>query len=66
MQTEIRQTIPNGPEAMAKASVPFGRLADPLELARVIAFMLYDEASFVTGSVYVVDGGWISGYGTGY
>lgn len=62
MQTEIRQTVPNGPEQMANASVPFKRLGDAMELARVIAFMLSDEASFVTGSVYTVDGGWISGY----
>ena len=62
MQTEIRQSVPGGPEQMAKASVPFGRLGDPMELARVIAFMLSDEASFVSGSIYTVDGGWIAGY----
>ena len=62
MQTEIRKTVPGGPEDMAKSMVPAGRLADPMELARVIAFLLSDEASFVSGSMYTVDGGWISGY----
>ena len=37
-----------------------GRLADPREVARVVAFLASDEASFLTGSNVRVDGGWLA------
>ncbi len=39
------------------AMTPIGRAAQPHEIAAVIAFLACDEASFVTGHVYNVDGG---------
>jgi NAD(P)-dependent dehydrogenase (short-subunit alcohol dehydrogenase family) len=35
-----------------------GRLGKPEEVASVALFLASDDASFVTGSSYVVDGGW--------
>lgn len=35
------------------------RKADPMGVSNVIAFLLNDKASFVTGAVYNVDGGWV-------
>ena len=37
---------------------PIGRLGEPEEVVAVVAFLASDEASFVTGSSYVVDGGY--------
>jgi NAD(P)-dependent dehydrogenase (short-subunit alcohol dehydrogenase family) len=39
------------------ATVPLGRIGEPEEVASVATFLLSDEASYVTGSEYIVDGG---------
>lgn len=40
------------------AETAIGRIGEPSEVAGVIAFLLGDEAGFVTGSTVTVDGGW--------
>lgn len=37
--------------------IPFGRHADPDEVARVVLFLASDESSFITGTTISVDGG---------
>ena len=37
--------------------IPLGRYAEPAEVAALIAFLGSDEARFITGSIYTIDGG---------
>ena len=41
--------------------VPLGRIAEPEEIAAAVVWLCSPEASYVTGSVLVADGGWLAG-----
>jgi len=43
-----------------EARTPMGRLAQPAEIAEVIAFLASTRASFITGATLPVDGGWLA------
>lgn len=42
---------------MDKAGVPLARMAEPEEIANLVAFLVSSEAKYTTGAVYQVDGG---------
>ena len=37
--------------------IPLGRIADPHEIASAVAFLLSDDAGYITGHTLVADGG---------
>jgi 3-oxoacyl-[acyl-carrier protein] reductase len=58
----IADFLPGGEdtqESRAKviSSIPLGRLALPLDVAKAVAFLASDEADFITGVCLEVDGG---------
>jgi 3-oxoacyl-[acyl-carrier protein] reductase len=50
-------------EAEFVREIPLGRLAEPTEIARLIAFLASDAAGTVTGAAITADGGWTRGIG---
>jgi NAD(P)-dependent dehydrogenase (short-subunit alcohol dehydrogenase family) len=65
INTERVQQLPDEPggteylEAV-KAAHPMGRLGEPSEVANAILFLASDEASFITGAILPVDGGFLA------
>jgi NAD(P)-dependent dehydrogenase (short-subunit alcohol dehydrogenase family) len=53
---------PGGPEYLAaiEAMHPMGRIGEPSEVAAAILFLASDDASFVTGVILPVDGGYLA------
>jgi NAD(P)-dependent dehydrogenase (short-subunit alcohol dehydrogenase family) len=45
-----------------RTRIPMDRPGDPAEMAAVVAFLLSDDASYMTGSVVTCDGGLTAGY----
>jgi 3-oxoacyl-[acyl-carrier protein] reductase len=49
----------NSPEELASIirSIPLGRMADPMEIAKIAGFLVSDQNTYLTGQTIVVDGG---------
>jgi NAD(P)-dependent dehydrogenase (short-subunit alcohol dehydrogenase family) len=62
----LRELFAKDPEQAARrlVHVPMGRFAEPREIAHAAAFLASDEASFVTASTFLVDGGLSGAYVT--
>jgi NAD(P)-dependent dehydrogenase (short-subunit alcohol dehydrogenase family) len=41
-----------------RARQPVGRLGQPHEIASMVRYLASDEAAFISGSVFTIDGGW--------
>jgi glucose 1-dehydrogenase len=59
VDTPIDPGLKQDPDAMRTLldEIPLHRMAQPAEVAELCAFLASDEASYITGSTYVIDGG---------
>ncbi len=65
IRTERVQQLPlepGGPEYLAAIEKmhPMGRIGEPSEVAKAILFLASDDASFITGTILPVDGGYMA------
>lgn len=57
IETEMTEVLKPEQKEAAIRQVPLARLGSPKEVARVIAFLCSDDASYIHGTVITVDGG---------
>lgn len=59
----LRAPDPAAAEQFLARRSPAGRIAEPSEVASVVAFLLSDAASYVSGQTVAIDGGWTAALG---
>lgn len=57
VRTQLTDVLPESATDAMLAATPLGRLGDPGDVAGAVRFLCSDDASFITGTVLLVDGG---------
>lgn len=62
--TPINHDLLNNPEQLKKVTqnIPLGRLGEPEDVSGIVAFLASDEAKYITGATFYVDGGLLWNY----
>ncbi|WP_420120168.1 SDR family oxidoreductase [Nakamurella sp.] len=65
VRTRFATALYAGREEQVAAAYPLGRLGEPQDIGGVVAFLLSDDAGWITGQTVVVDGGLLLAGGLG-
>ena len=57
IDTEIWTNVPGEARQAAMTLIPLGRKGEPQEIAYAVAFLVSDQAAYITGQILGVDGG---------
>ncbi len=57
IQTDIWSTVPDDAQKSLMDIIPLGRVGQPEEIAKAVAYLASDDAAYITGHTLTVDGG---------
>ncbi len=57
VKTQFAAALYEGKEAQVAADYPLKRLGEPVDIANMVSFLVSDQASWVTGQSFIIDGG---------
>jgi 3-oxoacyl-[acyl-carrier protein] reductase len=57
--TDMTEKLDDAIKETAISHIPLGRMGDPEDVAKAVAFLASDDAAYITGQVLVVDGGMV-------
>ena len=59
IETDMTAAMTEEARAAMGGAIPLGRMGTPADIAGVVAFLASDHAAYITGQVFVVDGGMV-------